>query len=915
MKPKRLVLLTGMVVALLIAICSPARAQAPMKRESTLYPPALVEQVRKNATDAEWVAKVRDELVEAAGFWREQRDDALWALMFGPAITRSWMVWSNGYCPACGKSVPMYNWEMDALKQPWKTRCPLCKALFPTNDFYAFYQSGLDDHAVFDPARANRSLLFNAEHPDPNDPLHLFGVDDGEGYVEGDKRWRFIGAYLIYGQWKQAVVNGIRILSAAYLFTGDPVYAHKAGVLLDRVADLYPEFDFGKQALVYERQGDRGYVSTWHDACEETRELAMAYDMIFEALWEDADLPSFLSQKAKQYGIPNAKASFADIQRNIEGRILADAIAHRPKITTNYPRTEIAVALMLAVLGWPENQDAFYEVVDPMLDRATAVDGITGEKGLAGYSSFTIQALASFIAELSKVSPDFLKEIIKRHPRLKETYRFHIDTLCLDRYYPQSGDSGAFAIESPSYQGMSFLRPGTSIKGFPYWTYLPPSCYTLLWRLYECTGDAAFVQIAYRANENSFDGLPHDFYCSDPSVIHQGFEEVIRREGATLRLGSVDKEQWHLALLRSGEGKDARVAWLDYDAGGGHGHADGMNLGLFAKGLDLMPEFGYPPVQFGGWESPRARWYTMTAAHNTVVVDGRNTPAGAGETTLWADGSRFRVIRAAGQALNNGNRYERTVALVDISPQDCYVIDLFRVAGGRNHTKFMQSHFGKVTTTGLSLAPAADYGHETQMRNFRMDAEAQPGWCADWVIEDRLHYLPDDATVGVRYTDLTNGAQAGLSEAWIVAGGYNSAEELWIPRLVIQRESRDETALESAFLSVIEPYEHTPALTSIRRMVLQTPEGEPLGDSHVALTLQHANGRRDLFLARDPEASTVSEVVIVEEPGIRTDADVCLLRLSADQRLEYGAVCHASHVFCGGRELFAGPSQAFRELP
>jgi hypothetical protein len=34
------------------------------------------------------------------------------------------------------------------------------------------------------------------------------------------------------------------------LITGNPVYAHKAGVLLDRVADLYPTHDFGKQGLV-----------------------------------------------------------------------------------------------------------------------------------------------------------------------------------------------------------------------------------------------------------------------------------------------------------------------------------------------------------------------------------------------------------------------------------------------------------------------------------------------------------------------------------------------------------------------------------------------------------------------------------------------------------------------------------------
>ena len=110
---------------------------------------------------------------------------------------------------------------------------------------------------------------------------------------------------------------------------------------------------------------------------------------------------------------------------------------------------------------------------------------------------------------------------------------------------------------------------------------------------------------------------------------------------------SVNKQEWHLAILRSGKGKDARAMWLNYDAGGGHGHCDGMNLGLFAKGLDLMPDFGYPPVNFGGWDSPRAVWYRMTAAHNTVTVDGQNQVWAAGKTTLWADGKSFHAIRAS----------------------------------------------------------------------------------------------------------------------------------------------------------------------------------------------------------------------------------------------------------------------------
>ena len=197
-------------------------------------------------------------------------DEQLWKLMFGATLPRSWHVYSNGTCPACGKPVPMYDWKIDAVKEPWKLRCPHCNEAFPKNDFKKFYDSGLDEHGVFDPAKADRSLLYNTEHPGPKDPLYTFGVDDGAGYVRGNERWRFIPYYLVFGQWKQVVQRGIIALSSAYQLTGDPVYAHKAAILLDRVADVYPAFDFMKQGILYESDHGNGYVSVWHDATIET---------------------------------------------------------------------------------------------------------------------------------------------------------------------------------------------------------------------------------------------------------------------------------------------------------------------------------------------------------------------------------------------------------------------------------------------------------------------------------------------------------------------------------------------------------------------------------------------------------------------------------------------------------------------
>jgi hypothetical protein len=851
---------------------------ASAKDASVFFPTRLVETARRNVQQQAWAAETRDQLVAAAQPWLEMSDEQLWSLMSGPTITRSWMVWSNGYCPSCRQTVPMYNWRMDALNRPWKVWCPHCGEAFPKNDFGAFYRSGLDEHGVFAAARADRSLLLNAEHPDPNDPLHLFGVDDGEGYVEGGNRWRFIGAYLIYGLWKQAVLGGIKSLAAAYVVTGDPRYARKAGVLLDRVADLYPSFDHNAQAWVYETVRTVGYVSTWHDACEETREMALAYDQVFEGLRDDPELVSFLAAKAQQYGLANPKGSFADVQRNIEQGILRDAIANAGKITSNYPRTPIALITMHAILDWPSNRDQVQAMIDDMLDRATAVDGVTGEKGLAGYSAYVIQGLGVFLEQFARIDPTFLAAQFQRHPRLAETYRFHMDTRCLGRYYPLSGDTGSFAHPMPEYEGLSISRnPGV-------W----PSMLSFLQRLYRQTGDPAYVQVLYEANGSQLDGLPHDLFCEDPPAMQAEVEQAISRHGLIPSLGSVNKQQWHIAILRSGHGGNARAAWLDYDSGGGHSHADGMNLGLFAHGLDLLPDFGYPPVQFGGWGSPNAQWYTMTAAHNTVVVDGKRHADAAGNTTLWIDADNLHAIRASAPDLIGGRQYERTVAQVDVSDRSFYLIDVFRVIGGTDHAKFTHSHFGTIETAGLSLQPAEDYGFGTQMRNFRRDPAPQPGWSVDWSIEDRYKLIDPRRQVHLRYFDLTTGAEAWTCEGWVTQGLFDSSVETWIPRVMVRRRAA-QAPLQSTFVAVIEPYEGTPCIASVRRLRLLDDAGAENPDSNVAIEVTLADGRHDLFVTMDVgnplRLRPAGGMVVQPDWGVRMEGDTCWLRKSADGKV------------------------------
>ena len=857
-----------------------------LKRASAFYPPAVLARARAAAGTA-----LREKLVAAAAPFRAMDDDALWGLMFGPTLLRSWMVWSTGYCPACQTDVPMYTWLMDALAHPWKTRCPHCGESFPTNDFEAFYRSGLDAHGVFDPALADRALLYNAAHPDPADPRHTFGVDDGNGFQRDDHAWWFIGAYLIYGQWKRLVVGGIHTLTAAYAVTGDPVYARKAAILLDRVADLYPEFDFGAQAMCHDAPANAsGYVSIWHDACGETRTMVMAYDVIFDAIREDGELVAFLREKARRYQLENPKDTFADIQRNIEGRILRHAFHNRAKIQCNYPQTDFTVFVILAVLEWPANREKLHALCDWMLDHATAVNGTTGEKGLTDYSAFTTAGVGDMLAEMDRLDPDYLPGALERFPRLRETFRFFADVRCLDAYYPQVGDASGFALRLEETginffpdQGYLDLRP-TPLRNYIHGPLgLTASLFTFLWRMTRLTGDPVYAQLAVRGARGATAGLPYDLTAENPDAIRAELLETVAREGLEIRPGSVNKEEWALAILRSGDGETARAAWLHYDSGGmWHGHTDGMNLGLYAYGLDLMPDFGYPPLQFsGGYASQAANWYPMAAAHNTVVVDGVQRvrypePPAHGACTLWRREDGVHVVRAACPEMIEGvemRQYERTVALVDVDEAAGYVLDIFRVVGGGDHAKFMHGHFGALATRGLTLSPAEEYGQGTMMRNFRADPAPAPGWSADWTVEDRYGYLPAGAEVHLRYTDLTPGASAAVCEGWISPGDYNTTEQAWIPRLLIRR--RDAAPLASTFVAVIEPYQRASAIAAIRSLPLTLENGRPAPDSCVAVEVTLTDGRQHRIIADDPLREE-SGVLVQEEWGVELDGDITL---------------------------------------
>ena len=192
---------------------------------------------------------------KAAARWKAMPDEQLWALVPSQELPRSIHATTtsrhqqDGALPEVqGGSSPSATIPGDATSfgNPWKITCPnpKCQAVFPGNDFGAYYRSALDEHGFFRRGKGDPSPL---QHRPPRSQrsLHRAYVDDGYGWTDAEgTRWDFIAVYAQWGLWVE--ISADRQPGARLHAHRRPVYAHKCGVLLARLADVYRRWISGR---------------------------------------------------------------------------------------------------------------------------------------------------------------------------------------------------------------------------------------------------------------------------------------------------------------------------------------------------------------------------------------------------------------------------------------------------------------------------------------------------------------------------------------------------------------------------------------------------------------------------------------------------------------------------------------------
>lgn len=315
-----------------------------------------------------------------------------------------------------------------------------------------------------------------------------------------------------------------------------------------------------------------------------------------------------------------------------------------------------------------------------------------------------------------------------------------------------------------------------------------------------------------------------------------------------------------ISRLTLGTGAQQMQTYLQFMPKYGHNHYDPLNLTLFAKGQELLPDIGYTHTFY-------RRWTTSTLAHNTVVVDGSDMKLSGqglhgGRIDSFAAGdSGVQIVRASQpDAYPVTDEYSREPWLIQFGDgqgaEDGYVVDLFRVAGGSRHEYTLGGDANRdgAFTTDAAMEPYGPYllpeGTQVQMPESENDTGSAQGNYYGYIYVQDVNRaeIPDGryqvtletsqngevqgklAITGFTDTDGVNELFIGRSPSLRATRQSGTSKDInteavkyWMPKLVVRRSGTD---LSSTFVNVMEPYKEAggPKIESVEKLVLDQPQ-------------------------------------------------------------------------------------------
>lgn len=903
------------IAAAVICMSLIALANCAWAKEcSRLITADMRENALQNATEYDWASRQQEQAISAAQPYIEMSDEQLWKLIPSQKLPRGTHTNNIVGCPNCGDDIVPYGnypWICDFRDRMWKIECPSCGEVYPKNDFGAFYESALDEHGFFDPDLGEDSLLFNAEHPDPDDPLHDVYVDDGYGMKDEEDNTHFAIAYFTqWGLWRN-LYRVMNSLARAYTLTSEPIYAHKCAVMLDRVADVYPDMSIQPFAeLGMDHAGSPwGKIEGRIWECNGGRRLATYYDHIYDGIQGDKELVDFCSRMAREYDL-GEKDSIDAICRHIEDNLLLEILkaTRDGQIWGNTGHHQMCVATTAIALDRDETTTEWLDwLFDPMypgefieehdnwkhdplpwvLTEGLDRDGMGGECGNYG---LIWTGYMRRIAPLLAKYPEYTgHDLVREYPKLKQAFVVESKLNCLDAAMPNIGDRGACGRWG--HRG----DPEVFAQGF------------------ELYGEPRFARLACRYADGDVRTLGRNIYKADPDELGRKIAAVGQAEQEPLQCHHMGR--YGQAILQTRDRNDGRALWIHYGHGKGHSHHDNLNIGLYAKNIDMLPDLGYPEYT-GPWPK-RMGWTSHTISHNTLMIgDCPSEYSPGGQITMFVDRPPVRLIEvnspnAYGDNVPEVELYRRTAAMVDISPTDSYVFDVFRAKGGQNHRLSFHGPGIQTETEGLSLTAQEEgtfAGKDVEFGEFydgtrgswryqgsgfmylydveRSEGSVDHPFTVDWLAEDTRSRISQGHEPHLRLHALTESDEVALA-----SGDPPQNKEGAPRRLRYLIQSRLGKNMNSQFVNVLEPYDGDSFIASVRKLDVKHDAGT---GSVAAAVIELVDGRRDILISCEKRTrlTGANGLQMEGEFGMirLKDGQVQTMRMAGGTLLSYGGV-------------------------
>lgn len=838
--------------------------------------PERIANLRTNVEKYSWAKSRQLAAIQSAELWVKMSDEELWAMVPSQDLPRCIDVNMHngvriGGCPNCGEIIyetDKYPWQVNVWSKPWKITCPRCKDSFPKNDFGKYYRSGIDETGCFNPKKADRSLLFNEEHPDPNDPKHMWAVDDGFGWnPEPGKYNRFIG-YYVWQYWN-VVKSGVAVLANAYLFTGDPIYAHKCGVLLDRIADVYPAMDwsvYGQAGWFHSGSTDGGKIdgSIWEVST--VIGLARAYDQVKPGLWNQPELYAFLADKGKQYQLPTPKGTYEQLIQNIDTNLIEEfvkAVQSGRKIYGNEGDPQHCVVASAVALNrepktsewldWvfkegtvgqgalrPGEGDHVPALIVGTIDR----DGV-GAEGSPGYSlgwGAALGAAADLLADYGKYTRH---SIYRDYPQFRQTFTAGWNLGMLATTTPNIGDTGACG----SRGGIIAGDPNSIVRGYKY------------------LKDPQLALIAGWAAKGNISGLGRDIYAADPDAIEKDVARLLEQYGKEPPISGRNQHGYGLTSIQFGPRNTGQALWMYYGLNSVAGHKSELSFGYDAYGFTVVPTLGYREL-WGTWPKSH-EWEDGQLSHNTVMVnEAQQATVRVGHPEFFAQFPDFGGFSVDSREVYPGisQVYNRTMALVQVGDNTSYALDIFRLQGGDDHLLSFHAIPGPVTADGLTLSKqnggsyaGPDVPFKTSITGPRMgyswldnvERDNQPGdsFVLDFQGTPPYWQLQAEDDLHVRYHCMTRYDDVALADGYPPAGQATGSPH----QLRFLLAHRKGTDLSTTNVAVVEPFLKQPLIKRVTRL---TVRNQAPGLEAVALKVELVDGAID-YLTAAPDDNTV----------------------------------------------------------